>query len=137
MQCALQLAAAPAAAARASTRGRQQAGAARRAVAARAARVELQDLDGTMHILEVGEDETVLDVALDKGLDMPYDCKMGVCLRCSAKIESGDVEQPGGMISEESQAQGYALMCVAFPKSDCKIRVIPEDELVDAIMEIA
>lgn len=30
------------------------------------------------------------------------------------------------MISEESQAEGYALMCVAFPKSDCKIRVIPE-----------
>lgn len=81
MQCALQLAAAPAAAARASTRGgRQQAAAAQRAVATRAARVELQDLDGTMHVLEVGDDETVLDVALDKGLDMPYDCKMGVCL---------------------------------------------------------
>lgn len=81
MQCALQLAAAPAAAARASTRGgRQQAAAAPRAVATRAARVELQDLDGTMHVLEVGDDETVLDVALDKGLDMPYDCKMGVCL---------------------------------------------------------
>lgn len=46
--------------------------------------------------------------------------------RCSAKIESGRVEQPGGMISEESQAQGYALMCVAYPTEDCKARVIPE-----------
>lgn len=36
------------------------------------------------------------------------------------------MEQPGGMISEESQAQGYALMCVAYPTEDCSARVIPE-----------
>lgn len=33
-----------------------------------------------MHTLEVGDGETVLDAALDQGLDVPYDCKMGVCL---------------------------------------------------------
>lgn len=37
-------------------------------------------LQGKVHQLEVAEDETVLDVALDHGLDVPYDCKMGVCL---------------------------------------------------------
>lgn len=33
-----------------------------------------------MHVLEVDASETVLDAALDKGIDVPYDCKMGVCL---------------------------------------------------------
>ena len=47
--------------------------------------------------------------------------------RCSAKIESGQVDQPGGMISEENQRDGYALLCVAYPQSDdCRIRLIPE-----------
>ena len=46
--------------------------------------------------------------------------------RCSAKIDSGVVEQPVGMITDECQAQGYALMCMAFPKSDCALHVIPE-----------
>lgn len=35
---------------------------------------------GATHQLEVSEDETVLDVALAQGVDVPYDCKMGVCL---------------------------------------------------------
>jgi ferredoxin len=51
----------------------------RRSVAAHA-KVELRDLDGKLHILEVSEDQNILEVALDEGLDMPYDCKMGVCL---------------------------------------------------------
>lgn len=48
-------------------------------VAARA-RVELVDLEGVTHMLDVPEDATILEVAIDQGLDMPYDCKMGVCL---------------------------------------------------------
>lgn len=51
---------------------------------------------------------------------------LGVYRRCSARMVSGKVEQPGGMISDESQAQGYVLMCVAYPQSDCSMRVIPE-----------
>lgn len=110
----------------------------RRQVLARSSHtVELQDLDGNIHVMQVADGESLLDVAIEQGLDMPHDCKMGVCLRCSAMIESGDVVQPGGMISEECMEQGYALLCVAYPKSDCKVRVIPEDELVDAVMEIS
>jgi ferredoxin len=48
-------------------------------VAARAS-VQLEDLEGKMHTLEVSDGETILDVALDAGVDLPYDCKMGVCL---------------------------------------------------------
>lgn len=33
-----------------------------------------------MHVLDVPADTSVLDVALDANVDVPYDCKMGVCL---------------------------------------------------------
>ncbi|KAI7842486.1 hypothetical protein COHA_003840 [Chlorella ohadii] len=108
--------------------------AARRQAAVCHAKVELQDLDGATHQLDVPEDETVLDAALAKGIDVPYDCKMGVCLRCAAKIDSGNVEQPGSMINDEAQDEGYALLCVAYPVSDCSIRVIPEDDLAEAVL---
>ncbi|PRW51141.1 root R-B2 [Chlorella sorokiniana] len=106
----------------------------RRQAAVCHAKVELQDLEGAMHHLEVPENENVLDVALEQGVDVPYDCKMGVCLRCAAKLDSGKVDQPGSMINEEAQEEGYTLLCVAYPTADCSIRVIPEDELAIAVL---
>ncbi len=39
---------------------------------------------------------------------------------------SGDVDQSAGMLDDEAKEKGYALMCVAEPQSDCRIRVIEE-----------
>lgn len=44
--------------------------------------------EGKTHVLEVGEDETILMKALDAGLELPYDCQMGVCMTCPAKLVS-------------------------------------------------
>ncbi|KAI3427087.1 hypothetical protein D9Q98_007026 [Chlorella vulgaris] len=125
------LAVAPASAACAWRQRRHQ----QRSVTAQAS-VQLEDLEGKMHTLEVSDGETILDVALDAGVELPYDCKMGVCLRCSARMKSGKVDQPGGMISEEGQEEGYALLCVAYPQGDCSVQAIPEGELVDVLMNI-
>ncbi|CAK9210203.1 unnamed protein product [Sphagnum jensenii] len=86
--------------------------------------------EGENHRLEVAEDETILSVALEAGLDVPYDCQLGVCMTCPAKLEKGEVNQKEGMLSEDVIEKGYALMCVSYPLSDCKIRSIPEDELL-------
>lgn len=86
--------------------------------------------EGVKHVLQVPEDETILSVALDANMDVPHDCKLGVCMTCPAKLEKGEVDQSGGMLSDDVIEQGYALMCVAYPQSDCTIRVIPEEELL-------
>lgn len=39
---------------------------------------------------------------------------------------SGQVEQGAAMLSEDVTAKGYALLCVANPTSDCKIKTITE-----------
>jgi hypothetical protein len=47
---------------------------------ARGVKVELTDLEGKLHVLDIEPEETVLDVGLDKGIEMPWDCRMGVCM---------------------------------------------------------
>ncbi|KAL2609732.1 hypothetical protein R1flu_028305 [Riccia fluitans] len=86
--------------------------------------------EGKSFILEVAEDQTILEVALDNGVEVPHDCKLGVCMTCPSKVESGEVDQSEGMLSDDVVERGYALMCVAYPRKDCVIRTIPEEELL-------
>ncbi|KAH7522312.1 ferredoxin C 1, chloroplastic [Ziziphus jujuba] len=80
--------------------------------------------------LEVDSDETILGKALDSGLSVPHDCKLGVCMTCPARLISGSVDQSDGMLSDDVVERGYALLCAAYPRSDCRIKTIPEDELL-------
>ena len=92
-------------------------------------KVELE-YEGGVKILDVPDDETILDVALDSGLELSHDCKLGVCMTCPAKLETGEVDQSGGMLSDDVAEKGYTLLCISYPRSDCKVRVIPEEELL-------
>jgi ferredoxin len=85
---------------------------------------------GNTHTLTVPDDQTILDAATAAGLDLPSSCTAGVCTTCAAQITSGSVEQGDGMgVSPELQAQGYVLLCVAYPRSDLKIETEKEDQV--------
>lgn len=87
---------------------------------------------GNTQTLEVPEEKTILQAAYAAGLDLPSSCNAGVCTTCAAKVLEGKVEQGDGMgVSPELQAQGYALLCVAYPRSDLKIESGKEDELYE------
>lgn len=88
--------------------------------------------EGKDTILDVQDDCSILNAALDAGIDLPHDCKLGVCLTCPSKIVSGKVDQSDGTLAKSVQAKGYALTCVSFPCSDVVVRSIEEDELVSA-----
>ena len=83
---------------------------------------------GTTQTITVPEDQTILDAAQQAGLDLPTSCGAGVCTTCAALVLEGNVEQSEGMgVSPELQEQGYALLCVAYPRSDIKLETEKED----------
>ncbi len=85
---------------------------------------------GETHTIQVPEDKIILRAATAAGLDLPSSCNAGVCTTCAAQILEGTVEQTEGMgISPELQQQGYALLCVSYPRSDLKIETEKEDEV--------
>ncbi|KAF9604988.1 hypothetical protein IFM89_011681 [Coptis chinensis] len=86
--------------------------------------------EGKSTTLEVDPNETILEKALDSGLAVSHDCKLGVCMTCPARLLSGSVDQGDGMLSEDVVERGYALLCVAYPRSDCTVKTIPEEELL-------
>jgi len=75
-----------------------------------------------------------LDAAIDSGLELSHDCKMGVCMTCPAKLVTGNVDQSAGMLDDEVKEKGYALLCVSEPTEDCCIRIIEEDELLAEVL---
>ena len=83
---------------------------------------------GTVTSIQVPEDQTILTVANEAGLDLPFSCSAGVCTTCAALITKGTIDQTEGMgVGPDLQAEGYALLCVTFPRSDIKLETEKED----------
>lgn len=75
-------------------------------------------------VVEVGANEYILDALEAAGLKLPVGCRYGACITCAARLIEGEVEQAQGVALKSSQVQmGYILLCVAYPRSDCKFEV--------------
>ena len=63
--------------------------------------------------------DSILDVALESGLDLPYACKGGVCSTCRAKLIEGEVDMVVNYALEPDEiADNYILTCQSHPRSD-------------------
>ena len=66
----------------------------------------------------------LLDALEARGMSLPYGCRYGGCISCAAKLLSGEVDQRAGVALNGRQlADGYVLLCVARPLSDCTFDV--------------
>jgi ferredoxin len=87
---------------------------------------------GEIHTIEAPEDKQIARAAVAAGINLPTSCNSGVCTTCAAQILEGEVEQGDGMgVSTELQSQGYALLCIAYPRSNLKIVTEKEDEVYE------
>lgn len=78
--------------------------------------------------MPLGGNKYILDAANEKGGDLPFACKGGVCCTCRAKVLEGSVEMKLNYSLEPHEVKkGFILTCQSIPKS--KKLVIDFDEV--------
>ena len=77
---------------------------------------------------------TILEAALDQGIDFPHGCRSGNCGACKSEKISGDIEMSPFSefaLDAEEEKQGFILACRSVPWSDCEIKIVDEQQNED------
>lgn len=86
----------------------------------------------TLYTVQVPENRYILHSAENQGTDLPFACRNGACTTCAVRVISGELYQPEAMgLSPELQQNGYALLCVSYPRSDLEVETQDEDEVYE------
>jgi ferredoxin len=87
---------------------------------------------GKHYVVQVPEDRYILHSAERQGLELPFSCRNGACTACAVRVKAGELYQPEAMgLSAELRQQGYALLCVSYPRSDLEVETQDEDEVYE------
>lgn len=71
------------------------------------------------NLIRVPANESILQAALDQGIDLPYSCKGGVCSTCRCRLLKGKVKMTlNEVLTEKDLEQGWVLTCTGYPEDD-------------------
>lgn len=76
-------------------------------------------IDGDEEEMEIATNgDSILDSALDAGMDAPFACKGAVCCTCKAKVVEGTVRMDMNYALTDGEVEdGYVLTCQSHPTS--------------------
>jgi len=75
-------------------------------------------------VYEVTGRKPLLEELRAQGVDLPYGCQYGGCITCAAKLIEGEIDQRAQVALNNRQINdGYVILCVARPKSDCVLEI--------------
>ncbi len=65
------------------------------------------------------EGASILDAAIDAGVDAPFSCKGAVCCTCRAKLIEGEIKMDANFaLTDAEVAEGFILTCQAHPLTE-------------------
>jgi ring-1,2-phenylacetyl-CoA epoxidase subunit PaaE len=71
------------------------------------------------HVRVAYEGESILDMALHAGADLPFACKAGVCCTCRARLIEGQVRMDRNFALDDHElARGFVLTCQSHPLTE-------------------
>jgi ferredoxin-NADP reductase len=74
---------------------------------------------GEAYDITTGENQSILQAALQNNVQLPYSCRVGSCSTCSAICKSGKVVMSvNEVLTDSDLAQGWILTCTGHPVSD-------------------
>lgn len=88
---------------------------------------EANDFNGDAQITVIYDDEefdftlnskgdSILEAAIEEGVDVPFSCKGAVCCTCKAKVTEGKaVMKANYALTDDEVAQGFILTCTSHP----------------------
>lgn len=77
------------------------------------------ELDGHNSSVAWPENNRLLDVLLDAGLDAPYSCREGNCSACTCMLLEGEVHmETNEILDADDLREGFILACQALPVSE-------------------
>jgi ring-1,2-phenylacetyl-CoA epoxidase subunit PaaE len=74
---------------------------------------------GEVYDITVGENQSILQSALQNKLQLPYSCRAGMCSTCMAVCKNGKVVMAeNDVLTDDDLAKGWILTCTGHPVSD-------------------